>query len=104
MRCKKEVGFWASIFNYIFEESNIMVGIEEIKEGVSEVHLTIDKIDLKLDEVKAYIDSLKGSVVTQEQLDELAALVDSAKSQAVAVLSESEGLTPSEEPPVEPVE
>lgn len=104
MNCRKKVGFWATIFNYILKESEIMVGIDEIKDSVGEVSLTIDKIDVKLDEVKAYIDSLKGSVVTQEQLDELAALVDSAKSQAVAVLSESEGLTPSEEPPVEPVE
>lgn len=104
MNCRKKVGFWATILNYIFKESEIMAGIEEIKDSVGEVSLTIDKIDLKLDEVKAYIDSLKGSVVTQEQLDELAALVDSAKSQSVAVLGEAEGLAPVEAPPVEPVE
>lgn len=75
-----------------------MVAIEEVTAKVAELSLVVDGIDVKLDEVKAYIDSLKGSVVTQEQLDELAALVDGVSEQAKSVKSEAEALTPAVEP------
>lgn len=97
MRCR-EKGFWATIIDFIFKESKIMVAIEEVTAKVSELSLVVDGIDVKLDEVKAYIDSLKGSVVTQEQLDELAALVDGVSEQAKSVKSEAEGLTPAVQP------
>ena len=69
-----------------------MASITEIIVGLENVNAGISALDAKLDEVKAFIDSLKGSVVTQEQLDQVAALVESAKQATAKVLSETDAL------------
>lgn len=94
-----------------------MATAQEILDGVTEIVASgrtsaaaLASLDLKLDEVRAKIDSLpSGSVVTQEQLDSIAASLQSAKDVATeirnssaAVLSEAEALVPPVEPP--PVE
>lgn len=70
-----------------------MATMQEIVDGVANIQTVIQNIDLKLDEVKARIDKLvAGSVVTQQQIDELAATVNAAKTAASAVLTEATGL------------
>lgn len=80
-----------------------MATIEEVKSAVTELTSTLEAVDLKLDEVKAFILALQaGSVVSQEQLDELAGLVLSAKEKASAALAETDALDEPATPPVEP--
>jgi hypothetical protein len=80
------------ILNSILKRTKLMATITEILVGLEGVNSGIAAIDAKLDEVKVFIDSLKGSVVTQEQLDQIAALVDSAKQATDKVLSETDAL------------
>ena len=69
-----------------------MASITEIIVGLENVNAGIATLDAKLDEVKAFIDGLKGSTVTQEQLDQIAALVTSAQEATAKVLSETDAL------------
>ena len=79
-----------------------MASILDITQSVSEITGKLSALDLKLDEVKAKIDALSvGSPVTQAQLDELAASLNSAKLLAAKVLDEGTELAspvPSEAP------
>lgn len=81
-----------------------MASISDITASVTAIVSSLSSLDLKLDEVKLKIDELSvGSPVTQAQLDELAASLEGAKTQAAAVLAEGTSLvTPVvvEEPPV----
>ena len=71
-----------------------MATIEEVTASVTELTSTLEAVDVKLDEIKAFILSLSSpaGVVTQAQLDELAALVDAAKGKSSAVLAEADAL------------
>lgn len=73
-----------------------MASVEEVTEGLADANAALEQIDQKLDEVKAFIATLKGPV-SQEQLDQIAALVSSVKEKSQAVLSETDALdeTPS---------
>lgn len=94
-----------------------MATAQEVLDGVAEIVTSgrasaaaLATLDLKLDEVRAKIESLPSdSVITQEQLNDIAASLQSAKDVATeirnssaAVLSEAEALVPPVEPP--PVE
>lgn len=78
--------------NFLFEGTKLMATFEEVKAGVESAVSSLAALDLKLDEVKAKIDSLSAGVVSQEQLDELAALVNSAKDSSAAVFAEASAL------------
>lgn len=70
-----------------------MATLEEVTNEVATLTNTIVAIDTKLDEIRAFILSLSGGgVVTQEQLDALAASITSAKESAAAVLTEADQL------------
>lgn len=69
-----------------------MATLEEVRAEVTELTTTVEAIDAKLDEVKTFIEGIKAGVVTQEQLDSLAALVGAAKAKAAAVLVETDAL------------
>lgn len=70
-----------------------MATLEEVQAEVSNLTQTISAIDTKLDEVRNFILSLQaGTVVTQEQLDALAASITAAKDAAGAVLGEADTL------------
>lgn len=70
-----------------------MATLEEVTTEVANLTSTIASIDSKLDEVRAFILSLSaGTVVTQEQLDALAASITAAKNAAGAVLTEADAL------------
>lgn len=82
------------LFGILFlDGEKLMASIQEVIDGVANIQNVIQAIDLKLDEVKARIDNLSaGSVVTQQQLDELAATIAAAKESAASVLTEASGL------------
>lgn len=69
-----------------------MATIEDLQTSIAGLTTTVEAIDSKLDEVAAYVATLKAGVVSQEQLDALVALVDSAKEKASAVLAEADAL------------
>lgn len=70
-----------------------MATFEEVTNEVATLTSTLGTIDTKLDEIRAFIISLQaGSVVTQEQLDTLAAAITAAKNSAAAVLTETDAL------------
>lgn len=78
-----------------------MASLSDVTASITSVVSSLSALDLKLDEVKAKIDALSvGTVVSQAQLDELAALLDGAKTQASAVSDEASALV--EPPPVTP--
>lgn len=82
----------------------LMASLEEIKTSIAALLGTVGQIDIRLDDVAARISALEaGKVVTQEDIDALAASLDAVKTAAAAVLSEASGLaTPAtEEPPVD---
>lgn len=81
------------LINYLLKGSNLMASIDEVIASVSELNGTLQSIDAKLDEVRTLIAALKEGSVTQEQLDQLSSLVESAKSEASQVFSESDELT-----------
>ena len=68
-----------------------MTTIDEINAKVLELNTVVAAIDSKLDEVRAFVATLQGgSVVTQEQLDQLAAALDGVKASAESVLAEAD--------------
>lgn len=68
-----------------------MATIEEVNAKVLELNSVVAAIDLKLDDVRAFVAQLQaGSVVTQEQLDQLAAALDGVKASADSVLAEAD--------------
>jgi len=103
MRCfiRKMLG---SIINFILKESLIMSTIEEVSNEVKEVKSNLESIDATLDVVAAKISELVAGQVNQEQINELAALVGSAKSLSGSVKTEAENLVAPEEAPAPPVE
>lgn len=92
MNCKR-IKLRTKLINWILKESKLMATIEEVQNNVIALSDALTSVDLKLDEVRAFIASLQaGQPVTQEQLDNLAAAIASAKSTAQAVLSEADAL------------
>lgn len=70
-----------------------MATLTEIVEGVTAIGDAVLAIDTKLDDVAAKIAGLEGgSVVSQDDLDALAALVQGVKDQISAVKSEADTL------------
>lgn len=69
-----------------------MSTIEDVVADVTELSNTLTQVDLKLDEIAAFIATLQAGVVTQEQLDNLKSLTQSAKDSAAAVLTEADQL------------
>lgn len=109
------------IINWFLKGTKLMATIEDVQNRVQEitdfinlnantlqeVNASLVATDLKLDEVLAFIQSLQvGSVVTQEQLDQLAsnlqgirdtaaqasASVEEARNRAQAVFAEADTL------------
>lgn len=81
------------LINWIYKGTKLMSTLEEVQGEVTALTNTIVAIDTKLDEIRAFILSLSGGgVVTQEQLDALAASITSAKESAAAVLTEADQL------------
>lgn len=89
VRCKSLV---TRLIDYLFQRSIILSTLEELTADITALTNTIGAIDLKLDEVRAFIATLQPGVVTQEQLDQLAAMVGTAKTSAEAVLAEADAL------------
>jgi hypothetical protein len=93
-KCKERVPFRAKIINYLFEGSKLMATVEEVVAGITEVSTVLTNVDNKLDEIRVFIEGLQtgGSGATPEQLTEILNLVNSAKAQADAVLTETDAL------------
>lgn len=77
-----------------------MVTLTEVQAQVADLGLTLGQIDSKLNEVAAFIATLKAGVVTQAELDDLSAQIESLKGLASANLAEADALD--DEPPVVP--
>lgn len=81
------------LINWLIKRTDFMSTLTEVQAEVTALTDTIVAIDTKLDEIRAFILSLSGGgVVTQEQLDALAASITSAKESAAAVLTETDSL------------
>lgn len=106
MQCKR-IPLWTKLINFLLKDSNIMSTIQEVEQlvtdmsaGLTAANTTLDSLDLKLDEILAFIQGLgAGSVVTQQQLDNLFASVNSAKvmvdgvqAKTTAALAEADAL------------
>ena len=93
MRTCKRPGLITRLINYLLKDTNLMATVEEVMADVTELTSTLSAVDLKLDEIAVFIANLQsGSVVTQEQLNALAALTSAAKASAAAVLTETDNL------------
>ena len=67
---------------------------EEIQATALQLQQTVSEQNTKLDEIRAFIETLRrpGVTVTQEQIDQLAALLGSTASEAAANLAETDAL------------
>ena len=67
---------------------------EEIQATALQLQQTVAAQNAKLDEIRAFIETLRqpGVQVTQEQIDQLAALLVSTASEAAANLAETDAL------------
>lgn len=82
-----------SSLRFLCEWRKIMTIAQDLKDAAADVITALRAIDLKLDEVKLKIDSLSaGSVVTQADLDEIAAALAEGKATAAGVLAEASDL------------
>lgn len=68
-----------------------MATVDEVKTDVEAIVSTLQAVDSKLDDIAVFIAGLTPAA-TQAQIDELAALVSSAKDLAAANLAETDAL------------
>lgn len=80
--------YW--LINFLLKETKLMADVDGIKASLSETQASISAIDAKLDVIREKIAALQVGVVTQAQLDEIAALVEAAKVSSAAVAVEAE--------------
>lgn len=91
--CEKRVPFLTKIIDNLFRRSELMGLVEDVVSGVTMLTDTLSAVDSKLDEVKTFIEGLQsGAGATPEQLQQILDLVNTAKTKAEDVLTETDAL------------
>lgn len=80
------------VFNNFIGKTKLMATLTEISGMIDEVVVLVTTIDTELDAVATLIATLKAGQVSQEQIDALAAKVETLKVKSSAVVAETEAL------------
>ena len=71
-----------------------MATIQAVFDNVTALNVNLSDIKTKLDGIKDFVASLQASAVSQEQIDQLAGLVDSANQTATGIITEESEIKP----------